>query len=100
MLRPAVVSEVGPGKNNEDAVFASPRLVGVADGVGGATAGEVASKLSIQKLIGLDSRWVEHPLEEELAAAVADANAGTEFVISYDPQLAGMGTTLIVLPAL
>lgn len=94
MMQPAVVSEVGPRENNEDAVFASPRLVAVADGVGGATAGEVASMLAIQKMIALDSRRLEHPLEQELSAVVADANSVIEFVISYDPLLAGMGTTL------
>lgn len=94
MMYPAVVSEIGPREHNEDAVFASPRLVAVADGVGGATAGEVASMLAIQKMIALDSRRLEHPLEQELSAAVADANSVIEFVISYDPQLAGMGTTL------
>jgi protein phosphatase len=93
-MRPAIVSEVGPRENNEDAVYASPRLLAVADGVGGATAGEVASGLAIRKMIALAGRRIEHPLELELSAAVADANAVIEFVIGYDPRLAGMGTTL------
>jgi PPM family protein phosphatase len=94
MMRPAVASEVGPRQNNEDAAFASPRLAAVADGVGGAIAGEVASGLAINKIVGLDKRRLEHPLPQELNATVADANAVIEFVISYDPQLSGMGTTL------
>jgi serine/threonine protein phosphatase PrpC len=94
MIQPAVVSEVGPRENNEDAAFASPRLAAVADGVGGATSGEVASRLAIDKIISLDKRRLEHPLREELTTAVADANAVIEFVISYDPKLTGMGTTL------
>lgn len=94
MIRPAVVSEVGPRENNEDAAFASPRLAAVADGVGGATSGEVASRLAIDKIISLDKRRLEHPLQQELTTAVADANAVIEFVISYDPKLTGMGTTL------
>jgi protein phosphatase len=93
-MRPAVLSEVGPRENNEDAAYASPRLVAVADGVGGATAGEVASGLAIRKLIALANRRIEHPLALELSAAVADANAVIEFVIDHDPRLAGMGTTL------
>lgn len=94
MIQPALVSEVGPRENNEDAAFVSPRLAVVADGVGGATAGEVASRLAIDKIISLDKRRLEHPLQEELTEALADANAVIHFVISYDPKLAGMGTTL------
>jgi serine/threonine protein phosphatase PrpC len=94
MMRSAVASEVGPRQNNEDAAFASPRLAAVADGVGGAIAGEVASSLAIDKIVGLDKRRLEHPLQQELTAAVADANAVIEFLISCDPELAGMGTTL------
>jgi protein phosphatase len=94
MMQPAFVTEVGRRENNEDAVFASPRLAAVADGVGGAIAGEVASRLAIHKIISLDKRRLEHPLQQELTAAVADANAVIEFMISYDPHLTGMGTTL------
>jgi protein phosphatase len=94
MMRPAVASEVGPRRNNEDAAFASPRLAAVADGVGGAAAGEVASELAINKIAGLDKRRLEHPLPRELAEVLADANAVIEFVVSYDPGLTGMGTTL------
>jgi protein phosphatase len=93
-MRTAVVSEVGPRENNEDAAYASPRLLAVADGVGGATAGEVASGLAIRKLVALANRRIEEPLALELSAAVADANAVIEFLVDYDPRLAGMGTTL------
>ena len=93
-MQTAVVSEPGPRKNNEDAVCVSPRLVAVADGVGGAAAGEVASGLAVRKMLALAGRRLEQRLELELSAAVADANAVIEFVISYDPELAGMGTTL------
>jgi PPM family protein phosphatase len=94
MMQPAVVSEVGPRENNEDTVYASPRLAVVADGVGGAIAGEVASRLAVHKIISLDKRRLERPLQQELTAAVADANAVIAFVISCDPELTGMGTTL------
>jgi PPM family protein phosphatase len=93
-MQPAVLSEVGRRENNEDAVFASPRLIAVADGVGGAAAGEVASRLVIQKMIGLDNRRIERPLEQELTDAVLDANDVIAFVTLYEPRHAGMGTTL------
>lgn len=37
-LRPTVLSKLGLHANNQDAAFASSRLVAVADGVGGAAA--------------------------------------------------------------
>jgi serine/threonine protein phosphatase PrpC len=93
-MRPAVLSEVGPRENNEDSAFVSPRLVAVADGVGGAASGEVASRLAIQKMIGLEKRRLERPLEQEFSDAVSDANAVIGFVTAYDPQHTGMATTL------
>lgn len=93
-MQPVVVSETGRRKNNEDSAFASSRLVAVADGVGGAAAGEVASGLAIQKMIALDKRRLINPLEQELGDAVLDANALIEFAVFYAPAHAGMGTTL------
>ena len=93
-MQPAVISEVGRRANNEDAAFASPRLIAVADGVGGAAAGEVASRLAILKMIGLDKHRIERPLEQELNDAVIDANDVIAFATFYEPRHAGMGTTL------
>lgn len=93
-MRAAVISETGHRENNEDAVFGSPRLLAVADGVGGEVAGEVASRVAIDKLVSLTTRRLERALEEELAAAVVDANSALGFVIESRPQLAGMSTTL------
>ena len=93
-MQSEMLSEVGMRENNEDAAFASPRLVAVADGVGGAAAGEIASRLAILKMITLDKRRLAHPLEQELSDAVTDANAAIAFATLYDPRHAGMGTTL------
>jgi protein phosphatase len=93
-MRPALLSEPGRRANNEDAAFASPRLVAVADGVGGAATGEVASRLAIDKLIGLDNRRLDGSLEQTLCSALTDANAAIAFVTSYDPRHTGMATTL------
>lgn len=93
-MLPVALSETGRRQNNEDAAFASPRLLAVADGVGGAAAGEVASHLAILKMVGLDKRRLVHPLERELTDAVADANALISFATFHTPRYTGMGTTL------
>lgn len=93
-MQTEVLSEVGLRENNEDAAFASPRLVAVADGVGGAASGEIASGLAILKMITLDKRRLAHPLDQELSDSVADANAAIAFATFCDPRHAGMGTTL------
>ncbi|HTU28861.1 MAG TPA: protein phosphatase 2C domain-containing protein [Solirubrobacteraceae bacterium] len=93
-MRPTTLSEVGPRENNEDAAFASPRLVAVTDGVGGAVAGELASLLAINAMTALDKRRLQRSLALELADAVSDANAVIELATEYDPRVAGMATTL------
>lgn len=94
VLRPTALSEVGLRDHNEDAVFASPRLLAVADGVGGAAAGELASHLAILKMVALDKRRLLQPLERELSDAVTDANDLISFATLCEPRHAGMATTL------
>lgn len=94
MFEPSVLSEVGRRGNNEDAAFASPRLVAVADGVGGAAAGELASNAAIMKLRALDQRRLVDTLESELASAIADANHLISVASIHEPRNAGLATTL------
>ena len=93
-MRAAVISETGHRENNEDAVFGSSRLVAVADGVGGEVAGEVASRVAIDRLVALATKPLDRALEDEFAAALVEANAALRVVIARRPQLAGMSTTL------
>jgi PPM family protein phosphatase len=95
MLESAVRSHVGRVRaNNEDAVFASPRMAAVADGVGGSAAGEVASRLVINALEHLDKCRLEDTLEHELQAAVARGNDTIAFIADQRPATTGMSTTL------
>ena len=54
-LRYATHSEIGLiRKNNQDSGFASPHLLVVADGMGGAAAGDLASAVAIDTIQRID----------------------------------------------
>jgi PPM family protein phosphatase len=89
-------TELAGREANEDRLYASPRVVAVADGVGGAVAGEVASELAINALAALDKRFVDGPVEAGLATVFDDGNERIRFVSSCRPHLTGMATTLAV----
>src|SRR5262249_38275984 len=96
-LECAARSDVGHRKNNEDALYLSPRVVAVADGVGGHAAGEIASWWAIEAIAGLDKRRLGKPLDAALLAAVAWGNQTIGFIAECQPQTAGMSTTLTAL---
>src|SRR3954470_10291120 len=93
-LECAAKSDVGRRKNNEDSVYVSPRLAAVADGVGGAAAGEVASGWIIQALQPLDKSKLGGPLEAALRDAITWGNETIGFVGRNRPHMSGMSTTL------
>jgi PPM family protein phosphatase len=93
-LQCAARTDVGRRANNEDAVFASPRLAAVADGVGGAAAGEVASQTLINALIHVDKCGLQGRLEDALVAGIAWGNQTIGFIAGCRPALAGMSTTV------
>jgi len=94
----AVRTDVGPVRgNNEDAAFASARIAAVADGVGGAAAGEVASRAAIDALVHLDKCRLDGRLEDALATAVSEGNERIGFIAECRPHTAGMSTTLTAL---
>jgi serine/threonine protein phosphatase PrpC len=93
-LRSALRSDTGRRANNEDAVYASPRLAAVADGVGGHAAGEIASGWAIQALMALDKSRLAAPLDVALRDWIAWGNETIGFVAGCRPDTAGMSTTL------
>ena len=80
-------------RGNEDAYFARSPLFAVADGVGGAQAGEVASQIAVEVL----SQGVPEgggSIEERLRARVEEANSRIAELARADERRAGMSTTL------
>jgi protein phosphatase len=76
---------------NEDSLLARSPLFVVADGMGGAQAGEVASLAAIQAFEGgLPAGPPEHSLQSSIAAA----NRTIHDRAHSDSSLAGMGTTI------
>ncbi len=97
-LRYAVRSDQGLVRNNnEDSVYAGPRLLAIADGMGGHAAGEVASKIVIGTLEPLDEDRRIDDLMGALRDAVMHANDGIADAVKKDGELEGMGTTLTAL---
>jgi PPM family protein phosphatase len=93
-LQCAARTDVGRRPNNEDAVFASPRLAAVADGVGGAAAGEVASRTLINALVHIDKCRLAGRLDAALVAGIAWGNETIGFIAGCRPAMAGMSTTV------
>jgi len=80
-------------KGNEDAYFARSPLFAVADGMGGAQAGEVASRAAID---AIERGLPDGPgsAEERLAGLVLVANERIIEMARADRERAGMGTTM------
>jgi serine/threonine protein phosphatase PrpC len=98
VLRYAVRSDVGLlREGNEDSAYAGPRLLAVADGMGGHAAGEVASSLTIASMAELDATEPADDMLAELSVAVATANTRLQEMIIANPAVEGMGTTLTAL---
>ena len=97
-LRYAALSDVGLIRTgNEDCGYAGPRLLAVADGMGGHAAGEVASAVAIAALSPLDEDAPGADLLEALRTAALRANDSLRELVAGDGQLDGMGTTLTAL---
>jgi len=84
--------------NNEDYFLIEPELglYLVADGMGGAQAGEHASKLAAETVREVVGRGGP-PCADLLRKAFEEANRRVFDAASRDPRLEGMGTTLVAL---
>jgi serine/threonine protein phosphatase PrpC len=97
-LRYAVRSDVGLlREGNEDSAYAGPRLLAVADGMGGHAAGEVASAVAISAIKDLDGDLAADELLNALADAVNRANQQLHEMVAANPSIGGMGTTLTAM---
>src|SRR4051794_9425112 len=89
----ASLTDVGRQRQgNEDNYLEQSPLFAVADGMGGARAGEVASKVAVEKL-GESGPFDGSP-EQQLAEVTKQANRQIYEMAQSDSALAGMGTTL------
>jgi protein phosphatase len=98
MIRATVGSCTDVGQlrdGNEDSFVAVDGLYFVADGMGGHSAGEVASAIAVKTLADLHTS-AEGGLtdEDQVADAVSTANLAIFMEAIEDPSKAGMGTTL------
>jgi len=76
--------------HNEDRAYAHDELVAVADGMGGAAAGEVAAQLAIRAI-----RQLTGPIDTaSLRSALESANDAIRRTAASDPSKLGMGTTM------
>jgi PPM family protein phosphatase len=77
---------------NEDSLVVRPPLFAVADGMGGAKAGEVASAVAVDAVEGAQES--SEPTEAQLANIVREANRRIYDLAVADESRRGMGTTL------
>ena len=79
---------------NEDAAWAGPGLVAVADGVGGNVGGAVAAALAVDALACTLGGQPRDDAEAAIRRAVGAANALLGEAVGRTPALTGMATTL------
>ena len=78
-------------EGNEDSGLVSPKLIAVADGMGGHAGGEVASTIAITALATTEID------EKSLLTITKDIDSAILHKSQTQPDLAGMGTTLTAL---
>jgi len=99
-LRAGSATDVGLVRNNnQDSLLVADPLFAVADGMGGAAAGEVASTTAIESLeSAFDAAG--HATPETLIEAARSANRAVWEQAESNPEMRGMGTTLVAVAML
>ena len=98
-LRYTALTDVGLRRsNNQDSGYASPHLLLLADGMGGAAAGDLASSEAVTIIRSVDDGSTDHQGEvdalDHLTHVVNAANQRLGDLIEADPAVEGMGTTV------
>lgn len=83
--------------NNEDSAHAGPRLIAVADGIGGQPSGEVASQIVIAALAKVETMVNSQEPLTLMQAALDAASQRMREVAEKDRTTDGMGTTVTAL---
>ena len=89
----AARSDIGLTRSsNQDSGYAGPHLLAVADGMGGAAGGDIASSVAIAHLVPLDGdSHGSDDLLDHLQRALETPTSTGEYV--PNPELAGLGTS-------
>lgn len=85
---------------NEDSMLEMPQcgIFAVADGVGGAQAGEVASQMAVEMLgEAFSNKQPDQDAEAVMRLAISQANSAIYQMAQELPQLASMATTIVAL---
>jgi protein phosphatase len=92
--RVAQITDTGrKRRRNEDAYVCEPPLFAIADGMGGAQAGEVASQLAAA---AVRETAVDAGGEQRIVDLIQEANRRVYDRSNTDPHTSGMGTTMTV----
>jgi protein phosphatase len=95
VVRSAGITDTGrKRRRNEDRYVVAPPLFAVADGMGGAQAGEIASRLAAAALEDTDHGVLRGV--EGVASLIQEANRRVYERSTEDPAVSGMGTTMTV----
>jgi len=91
--------------NNEDAFFVIPNenIFMVADGVGGNNSGEVASRMTVSKIVEhirqntLNKKFTEIEIKEYFADCIEKVNKSIYNLSTIQPENKGMATTVTIV---
>ncbi len=100
VFRFAARSDVGMVRSkNDDSAYAGRYLAVVADGMGGHAGGNIASASTVLDLVHLDRKDYDNAAAAgtHLADEIQTANSLLSELVSTNPQLAGMGTTVTAM---